>query len=315
MFPYIGVRRHAAHPCGNSARDRLVGCYGWQAMNWTMPRPILGSGYFAVVLLSNALGAVAGTAGVTSVPLEIVNNFPVLMVSVGDQKIPVAFDLGGDEPIELTTQALEKIKVEILPDAFTWLDAKGNKLQARQFRIAELRIGGLVFHDVAGHEDAEAANYPRVRAGLGRVGISLIQSYSMVFDYSGKTLTLFSDHVGNPQRAGCFGVRVPFDLKWEGAPVSTVQTDLGNLTFVWDTGAPGNFIAERLLARRADDRAVVPFVSQRFVMGGRNFGPQELRPSKFVQPEGADGFLGYSFFAHHFVCVDLTRKAFWIRSH
>jgi hypothetical protein len=283
-------------------------------MNWTMPRPILVSGYFAVVLLSYVSSAVAGTAGVTSVPLEIVNNFPVLMVSVGDQKIPVAFDLGGDEPIELTTQALEKIKVEILPDAYTWLDAKGNKLQARKFRIPELRIGKLVFHDVVGHEDAEAANYLKVRAGQGRVGIALIQSYSTVFDYRGKTLTLFSDHLGNPQRAGCFGDRVPFDPKWEGAPVSTVQTDLGDLTFVWDTGAPGNFIAERLLPKPGDG-AAGPFVSQRFAMGGRNFGPQELRPSKFVQPEGADGFLGYSFFAHHVVCVDLPRKALWIRGH
>ena len=284
-----------------------------QAMKWTIPGTALCSSCWVGVLLSYALSADAGTAGVTSVPIEIVNNFPVLMVSVGDQKIPVAFDLGGDEPIELTTQALGKIKVEILPDPYTWLDAKGNKLQARKFQIAELRIGGLVFHNVVGHEDAEAGNYPRVRAGQGRVGIGLIQPYSLVFDYCGKTLTLFSDQVGNPQRAGCFGVRVPFDPKWEGEPVSTVQTDLGDLTFVWDTGAPGNFIAERWLPKRADDGAAVPFVSQHFAMGGRNFGPQELLPSKFVQPEGADGFLGYSFFVHHVVCVDLTRKAFWIR--
>jgi hypothetical protein len=117
-----------------------------------------------------------------------------------------------------------------------------------------------MFHDVVGHEDVEAANYPKVRAGLGRVGITLVQSYSMVFDYSGKTLTLFSDQVGNPQRAGCFGVRVPFAPKWEGAPVSTVQTDLGDLTFMWDTGVPGNFIAERLLPKHADDGVGTPFV-------------------------------------------------------
>jgi hypothetical protein len=257
-------------------------------------------------------GAIAGTAGVASVPIEIVNKLPVLSIAVGDQKIPVSFDLGGED-IELTTQVLETISVQNLPETYTWLDAKGNKLQARKFRIPELRIGGLVFHDVLGHEDAEAANYPKVHAGLGLVGITLFQTYTMVFDYSGKTLTLISDHVAKPQRAGCFGVRVPFDPKWDGAPVSTVQTDLGDLTFVWDTGAPGNFIAERLLSKPADNSAVEPLVSQRFAMGGRNFGPQELRPSRFVQPEGADGFLGYSFFANHVVCVDLTRKAFWIR--
>lgn len=286
-------------------------------MKWTMRLPVSRSihFYFAGILLLCALSSVAGTAGVATVPIEIVNHFPVLSISVGDQSIPVAFDLGGDEPIELTTEVLKKIVVEFLSDAYVWLDAKGNKLQARKFKIAELRIGGLVFHDVVGHEDAQAANYPKVRAGLGRIGVSLVQSYSVVFDFSGKTLTLIADHVANPQGAGCFGVRVPFDPKWEGAPVSTVHTNLGNLTFVWDTGAPGNFIAERLLPKQAGYAAGKPFVSQRFAMGGRNFGPQEFRSSTFVQPEGADGFVGYSFFADHVVCVALTRKAFWIRSH
>ena len=40
-------------------------------------------------------GAIVGTAGVASVPIEIVNKLPVLSIAVGDQKIPVSFDLGG----------------------------------------------------------------------------------------------------------------------------------------------------------------------------------------------------------------------------
>jgi hypothetical protein len=65
------------------------------------------------------LSAVARTAGVAIMPIEIVNNLPLLSVSVADQNIPVTFDLGGNEPIGLTTRALERIKVEILPDAYT----------------------------------------------------------------------------------------------------------------------------------------------------------------------------------------------------
>lgn len=270
-----------------------------------------------VLLFLVALSATAGTDGVATVPIEIVSNFPVLSVSIGNQNIPVSFDLGGDEPIELTTQALEKVNVQFLPDPYTWLDAKGNKLQARKFRIPELRIGGLVFHNVVGHEDARAANwvYPKVRAGLGRIGLGLVQYYSMVIDYSGKRFTLISHHIANPQHFGCEGTRVPFDPKWDGAPVSTVQTDLGTLTFVWDTGAPASLIAERLLAKAGDSGPLGPFTSRRFSMGGHDFGPQELRPLRFVQPEGADGFLGYSFFAHHVVCVDPARKAFSVRDH
>lgn len=69
------------------------------------------------------------------VPIEIVHNFPVLSVSIGDQDIPVVFDLGGDNTIELTQSALEKITVRPLPDKYVWLDAKGNRLEARKFVI------------------------------------------------------------------------------------------------------------------------------------------------------------------------------------
>ena len=148
-------------------------------------------------------GAIAGTAGVASVPIEIVNKLPVLSIAVGDQKIPVSFDLGGED-IELTTQVLETISVQNLPETYTWLDAKGNKLQARKFRIPELRIGGLVFHDVLGHEDAEAANYPKVHAGLGLVGITLFQTYTMVFDLFWKDAHADFRSCSQPTTCGLF---------------------------------------------------------------------------------------------------------------
>ena len=186
------------------------------------------------------------SAAEQAIPLQIVNNFPVVDVLLNGKPIPVAVDLGGDDTIELTTTALSKVEVRYLQDRYTWLDAKGHRLEARKFVIPELRIGSAVFRNVEGHEDAEAPDWPKIRAGQGRLGRSL------------------------------------FDPAWNGEAVSKAGTDVGELTFVWDTGAPMSFIQAKLgLAS-----------TKTLLLAGRDFGPLQLRSMAFVQPEGVDGFIG-----------------------
>lgn len=247
----------------------------------------------------------SASAAERDISLEIINNFPVIGVAIDGETIPVAFDLGGDHTIELTAEALARIKVRYLQERYTWLDAKGHKLEARKFVIPELRIGATVFRNVEGHEDAESPDWPKIRAGQGRLGVALFSaSHRLELDYEGKAMRLDSS---------CTGHRVEFDPKWDGAPVAKAETDIGELTFVWDTGAPMSFIQAALAGKidgglTASGRAVIKI----FALADRNFGPIELYPMTFVQPEGVDGFIGYDFFARHKVCVDFPGRAFRI---
>lgn len=192
----------------------------------------LGMAFLAVVPLSPLSAAERG------IRLEIINNFPVIDVVIDGQAIPVAFDLGGDHTIELTVEALAKIKVRYLREHHTWIDAKGHKLEARKFVIPELRIADVVFRNVEGHEHAEAPDWPKTRAGLGILGVALFTpSHSLELDYKKRTMRIDST---------CVGHRVDFDPKWNDEPVSKARTDIGDLTFVWDTGAPMSFIQAAL---------------------------------------------------------------------
>jgi hypothetical protein len=52
------------------------------------------------------------------------------------------------------------------------------------------------------------------------------------------------------------------------------------------------------------------------VLGGEDFedfGPLELRLFDYAEPQGTDGFVGYSFFANHVVCIDMNRNAMRVR--
>jgi hypothetical protein len=258
-----------------------------------------------LVALLLAVWSTACFAAAPAIPIEIINNFPVVGVDIGGHTIAVSFDLGGDEAIELTTEALSKIEVRYLQERYTWLDAKGHKLEARALVIPELRIGAAVFRNVEGHEHAEAPDWPQIRAGQGRLGRSLFTSHRLELDYRRRTMRL------DP---ACEGHRVAFDPAWEGEAVSKATTDIGELTFVWDTGAPMSFI-QTALARKIDSGVAAngPVVTRTLVLAGKDFGPLDLRAKEFVQPEGVDGFIGYDFFARHTVCVDFPGRAFWIQ--
>jgi hypothetical protein len=127
--------------------------------------------------------------------------------------------------------------------------------------------------------------------------------FRVVIDYERRKLTFIPRETSDAERHGCYGVVVPFDPAWEGDPVAKVATDLGDLVLVWDTGATASIVQDSLVANSVIGSDGL-FRSDTFVLGGEEFGPVELRPFRFAEPAGVDGFVGYDFFAKHVVCVD-----------
>jgi hypothetical protein len=103
------------------------------------------------------------------------------------------------------------------------------------------------------------------------------------------------------------------DTEWDGAPVTKVKTDSGELTLLWDTGAPSSFIKKSLAEQAAPQSSSQMLVSKHFILNGSDFGPLELRAFEFSEPPGIDGFIGGNFFANHVVCIDLPMNRFLIR--
>jgi len=266
----------------------------------------------AGLLVAGAAAHGASTQSPVTVPIELVNNFPVLKVSVGDQSIAVMFDLGGSDEIVLTSDALRSLKVERLTETYAWLDAMGNRLESQKLRIPEIRIGSLTFRGVTGHEDAEAATYRKTPGGAGYIGPALARPFKLVVDYARRSMTFIPNDIKNPKAYGCFGTEIRFDPDMDGEPITKVRSDLGEHRFVWDTGAPMMIVRKSIVSARG----VVPdgnfFQSNEFKFGKKDFGPMQLHMLDFGEPAEVDGYIGYDFFAKNVVCIDMRGQGFLV---
>jgi hypothetical protein len=276
-------------------------------------------------LMSRAIVAIAGLLAVGApayrasaqapviVPIELVNNFPVLKVWVGDRPVAVMFDLGGSDEIVLTTDALGSLKVERLAETYTWLDAMGNRLESKKLRVPELRIGSLTLQGVTGHEDAEAATYRKTPGGEGYIGAALIRSFKLVVDYGRRSMTFIPNNFKDPEAYGCFGTKIQFDPEMDGEPITRVTSDLGELRFVWDTGAPRMIVRKNRVSAHGLAADGDTFKSNQFKLGSKDFGPVQLYMFDFGEPAEVDGYIGYDFFAANVVCIDMRGRSFLVR--
>jgi hypothetical protein len=266
----------------------------------------------AGLLVDGATAHGAPTQSPVTVPIELVNNFPVMKIKVGDQAVAVMFDLGGSDEIVLTSDALRLLKVDRLTETYAWVDAMGNRLESQKLRIPEMRIGSLTFRGVTGHEDAEAATYRKTPGNAGYIGPALVHSFKLVVDYGRRSMTFIPNDIKNAKAHGCFGTKIHFDPDMHGEPITKVRSDLGEHRFVWDTGAPLMIVRKSLVSARG----VVPdgnlFLSSEFKLGRTDFGPMQLHMLDFGEPAEVDGYIGYDFFAKNVVCIDLRGREFLV---
>lgn len=264
------------------------------------PKACLFSTALISVLVADA-EAIAGQQ--TTVPLATVDNSPSFPAEIDGHKVRLWFDLGADASLTLSRATLDELGIKPTGPGHKFMDVKGNTMEARTFNVPRLGIGSEVFTAVPGIVDVHAPSL-----GQGYVGPSLFATYRIVLDYRGGKMTLIPPGTQLIERAGCRGTSVPFP---EG--VSTAQTDFGDLTLAWDTGAGVSFIRKSRI-----DQAQAKVVNQavrveHLRLNGVDFGPLGFRLIEFSEPPGVDGFIGANFFAKHVVCLDFPGKRLLIQ--
>jgi hypothetical protein len=243
-----------------------------------------------------------------TIPVETVEGNNIASVEAGGTALRVHIDTGGFKTVGVTTDALSRMSVQFLPETIERPDGSGTRFRGRTFVIPELKLGGQVFRKVRGYERKQAASGvfggpPPFDAIIGR---EFLAPYTVVVDYPQRRIEL---HARDAGERVCGKGTVPFRTSAEGFWLSKVETDHGTFEMIWDTGSRGaSFIQERRVAERGLPIKDEAYLTQRFQIGARDFGPIELVPIPLTGFPGIDGTFGISIFADHRVCFDGERS-------
>lgn len=245
--------------------------------------------------------AAAGSAN--QIPIELRENFALLVAKVDGIDVPLQFDLGNSAALTLHQSVLDLIKAVPTGESTKLQDPRG-VFEAPLYKVARLQIGTALFTDVIAQLDVHSPDYQPTQIGQkGFLGTGLFKSYELVLDYSHRTMTLIPPASDGGSPGACKGTAVPFLAKWRGEPVTEAETDLGRATLWWDTGAPMSLLRKTFAQEMRSQPDEETVTTKRFTLGGTDFGPWKFMIWDVTLP-GFDGLIGYDFFASHVVCID-----------
>jgi hypothetical protein len=248
------------------------------------------------------------------VPIRLSGNFPVVIVNIGGNDVPLVFDSGNSGSVALTQAVIDRVKALPTGETSKGMDPKGNVIEYPEFKIPRLQIGSAVFTDVIAELDVHDPSYQATQVGQqGFLGTSLLKGYKVVLDYPHRRMTLIPSSSTKDQSAGCKGTALPFSPAWHGEPAAEADIDLGRLTVWWDTGTPTSILSKRFAVAAGSHQSADTITSKRLALGGTDFGPLQFELDDLSLPPGFDGLIGYTFFAHHVVCMDFPEKKLLIQ--
>jgi hypothetical protein len=262
----------------------------------------------ALVAMGLACGAARALAApVVEIPLEIRSGLPTTEVRVSGQPLALFLDLGAYLPIGLTAAEMALGNVKVSKGSDQQRNSSGTILESRRFVAADVVIGGRSFGDLEGGE----AVYPRDQGPPDRngyIGFGFLGRYLLVLDYPGHRARLYASGDREAFERECGKDAFPLDVR-NGVVRSTVRTEIGDLTFAWDTGTTHNFLRPAAFKstpyspRTVDDGPPAVTLST-LSIGRNNYGPLEFRLLPFAAPD-VDGMLGAGLFERRKVCLDV----------
>ena len=247
---------------------------------------------------------------------------PHIFVNVNRQSQLFLLDTGGGVPVFLKEEHLKEIKKKKLVSPEEWYDAKGVKHSSEKYKLIDsVDIGKkLKLREVSvcvdEWSDGALVNYSLEsleedrkvwRQRAGKVGAEIIRAMpSCLIDFSKSNLFAVRDLKKFQNKTGYSFSDFIEVLLEENYPhlVISVETDFGIKKFALDTGASRTFL--RQPSEENYDFQLVK--SQKFAIGARDFGPEELFLFSLNKNLEFDGVLGIEFFYKHVVYLDFVNN-------
>lgn len=232
--------------------------------------------------------------------------------------VHLLFDLGNGDNLLLFPTVLGKIDKVYVGESAGLVSLYGPEEGRPTYRVDLVQIGDMNFTNVNVVEDFHDAEYQSnfidKLGAHGSVGTGLFVDRKLVFDYQRKELTIISPDAPENEQSACRGQEIPFIPGSEEGVLTLAKTEIGDIKFVWDTGAVPNIILKSRVDREdlaVSDRNSV--ILNQVAFNGHEFGPLEFKVWDFPVTPPFDGFISHDFFEDHIVCVDFLNDRLLIR--
>src|ERR1700744_3609790 len=101
-----------------------------------------------IILLVACLAADCALANsIVTVPIRLLQHFPVLSANIGGEPVFLQFDSGNSGSVALTQAVIDKLKAVPAGEFSQGLDGKGNVMKYPKYKIPEIKIGAVTFSD------------------------------------------------------------------------------------------------------------------------------------------------------------------------
>jgi hypothetical protein len=244
------------------------------------------------------------------VPLILNLDMPIVELHTQGRTLRLIVDLGGADALAITESALAQLDVKWTGGSKRVFDAFGKSSRAREFVLADARLGELDLHNVRGYIIPEE----RLRQnGLperldGYVGHGLLGAMNLLVDYPQQRLVFVSADASPPVDISNW-THSPFEFGKAGV-TSRIEIDGREMKAVWDTGANHTVIRPKHVPSDLPRRTTRfnEFATAGSIrIGDRDLGPLDLSLLDFSQPN-VDVIMGNNFFAEHAVWFDFGNE-------
>lgn len=252
--------------------------------------------------------------------MEIVERMPVLAFRINDLDVRLALDLGSGTTLTLYPEILDQLEKTPTGEVLESIGMEGVIMKNPTYEVSRVQLGDAVYHDLQVRQDDHSEQHRKdtikYRGTYGRVGRGLFDNGKLIIDYQKQSMTIVPPDAPHVDQAACHGVELPLATEKASLGLTTrVQTDIGELYVVWDTGAPGNIMPKKTTdAAGLELQARDKFQTEKFVINGHEFGPVRMNVWDIpALPTELNALLGYWFFSDKIVCIDFPRNSIYVR--
>lgn len=246
-----------------------------------------------------------------------------------NQILPIGIDLGASQDLFIN---LDMVALNKQPHGTErWMDVQGGKHCSPYYTLKQVKLQSLIFNKakVIGKQSndlpilwsnlskEEKASFPISNGSMGR---GLLVKKNWLFDLS-KSIIIASNSHKKLKSDGydlATFIKVPIVVSGNGVELE-INTDIGKLNLVLDTGASYTLIRDTILPTeqcKSIKHGFPMLTSQKFIIGGYNFGDQNLHFFSISDDPKLShlvGLLGMDFFKAHILYLDFQNSTLYIK--